>query len=86
MKIPGHVANGVVVLDGGARLPEGTAVTVSCNQGNPPQPTRKRRRVVLPLIKSKHPGSLPLTGQRIAEILEEEDSANFARFFKREES
>jgi hypothetical protein len=84
MKIAGHVANGVVVLDGGATLPEGTPVTVSrVLAGKPP---RKKRRVVLPLVKSKRPGSLPLTNERIAQLLEEEDVANFARFFKRPKS
>jgi hypothetical protein len=84
MKIAGHVANGVAVLDGGATLPEGTAVTVS--RALAPKPPRKKRRVVLPLVKSKRPGSLPLTNDRIAQLLEEEDVANFARFFKRPKS
>jgi hypothetical protein len=86
MKIPGHVANGVVVLDGGATLPEGMAVTVSCTRTSTSQPVRKKRPVVLPLVKSKRPGSLALTGERIAQILEEEDVAGFAKFFKPEES
>jgi hypothetical protein len=84
MKIPGHMANGVVVLDGGVTLPEGTIVTVSCAVG--PKPPGKKRRVVLPLVKSKRPGSLPLTNERIAELLEQEDVASFAGFFKRPKS
>ena len=86
MKIPGHVANGVVVLDGGATLPEGTAVTVSCELTKTAQPARKKRRVVFPLVKSKRPGSLPLTNERIAQLLEEEDVANCAWFFKQADS
>ena len=80
MKIAGHIANGVVVLDGGTTLPEGTAATVSCPRA--PQRPRKKRRVVLPLVKSKRPGSLPLTNERIAQLVEEADAADFARFFK----
>ena len=79
MRIPGHVFNGVVILEGGAKLPDGTAVTVSCD---PPrrQPARKKRRVVLPLVKSPRPGSLNLTNEDIAQALEEEDVANYAPF------
>jgi hypothetical protein len=84
MKIAGHVAIGVVVLDGGTTLPEGTVVTVSCAVRA--EPAAKKRRVVLPLVKSTRPGSLPLTNERIAEVLEQEDVANFARFFKRPKS
>jgi hypothetical protein len=83
---PGRVRNGVVVLEQGTRLPEGAAVTVCCALTSTLQPVRKKRRVVLPLVKSKRPGSLPLTGERIAQLLEEEDAAHFGKFFKQAES
>jgi hypothetical protein len=70
MDIPGHIANGVVVLDGGRLLPEGTAVIVSCLT---PVDTRPKRRIELPLVSSEHPGSVQLTAARIADILEQED-------------
>lgn len=37
---------------------------------------RKKKRVRFPLVRSKHPGALHLTGGRIAEILNEEDAAS----------
>jgi hypothetical protein len=43
-------------------------------------------RVRLPLVRSKHPETLDLDNERIAEILEAEEVANFARFFKQTES
>lgn len=78
MVIPGRVRNGVVVLEGGATLPEGTTVKVSCpvRVGRKPG---KRKRVRLPLVDSEHPGTLPLTNRRSAEILEEEDLAGFRK-------
>jgi hypothetical protein len=75
MEIHGQVQNGVVVLEDGVALPEGTRVTVSCDiAGVSPKPG-ERKRVEFPLVHSKHPGSLHLTGQRIAEILDEEDAS-----------
>jgi hypothetical protein len=72
MVIPGRVKNGVVVLEGGPPLPEGTPVTVSCDLPPSTKPPHKGR-VKFPLVRSKRPGSLHLTAQRIAELLEEED-------------
>jgi hypothetical protein len=86
MKISGHVANGVVVLDGGAKLPEGTAVLVLATGVRVRRKPGKKKRVRLPLVRSNHPGTLDLGNERIAEILEAEDVANFARFFKQTES
>lgn len=75
MEIPGRVQDGVVVLEGGVVLPEGTAVTVSCDWVRIWRKPGNKKRVKLPLIDSKHPGTLHLTGERIAEILDEEDAA-----------
>jgi hypothetical protein len=75
MEIPGRVHNGVVVLEGGPALPEGTKVTVSCDLAPVSPQRRGKKPVEFPLVRSKHPGSLHLTGQRIAEILDEEDAS-----------
>jgi hypothetical protein len=73
MEVQGRVQNGVVVVEGELPLPEGTMVTVSF-RGTPAAKTPEtRRRVRLPLVPSDRPGSLPLTAERIAEILEDED-------------
>ncbi len=73
MEIQGRVHNGVVVLDGEPDLPEGMVVTVSFPDPPPTEPPAPRRRVSFPLIRTDRPGSLGLTAERIAEILEEED-------------
>ena len=72
MEILGRVHNGVVVLDGEPPLPEGTVVTVSCKVAPATSPV-ETKRIEFPLVRSKHPGSLPLTAERVAEFLEEED-------------
>jgi hypothetical protein len=73
MKIPGRVQDGVIVLPPGVTMPEGTPVVVSCNLPTQAKTGRKKRRVVLPLVPSSRPGTVDLTGERIAKILEEED-------------
>jgi hypothetical protein len=70
MEIPGHIANGVVVFDGGPIPPEGTPVVVSCAPNSTATTTA---RITLPLIDSAHPASVNLTGRRVAELLEEGD-------------
>ena len=72
MLIPARVKNGVVVLQGGPALPDGTAVTVSVNVPSPVE-SPKQRRVGFPLVRSTHPGSVRLTADRVAELLEEDD-------------
>jgi hypothetical protein len=71
--IPGRVKNGVVVLQGGTRLPEGAAVTVVPGKSPVIRVAKRQRRVVFPLVPSKKPGSIRLTGEQIAEILLEQD-------------
>jgi hypothetical protein len=74
MVIPGRVHNGVVVLEGEAALPEGAAVTVTY----PAFPAGKpggTRRIEVPLVRCDQPGSVSLTGARIAEIMDEEDAS-----------
>jgi len=75
MKLRGRVHNGFVVLEGGATLPEGTRVTVACDTAPASKSRPKRKRVQFPLVRSKHPGTLRLTNERIAAILDEEDAA-----------
>jgi hypothetical protein len=83
MKIRGHVANGVVVLDEGPALPEGTAVTVLAAELPIRRKPGRKKRVNLPLIHSKRPGTLNLSNDRIAEILQEEDVREYSKFFSK---
>ncbi len=83
MVIHGHVHNGVVVLEDGAALPEGAEVTVSCSGVQVWRKPGKKKRVQLPLVPSKHPGTLNLTNERIAEILEEEDLYSYRQSLKK---
>jgi hypothetical protein len=73
MDVSGRVRNGVVVLEGGAVLPEGVAVRVSYPAGPMVRHSATPRRVRLPLVPSTQPGSIRLTGERIAGILDDED-------------
>jgi hypothetical protein len=73
MVIYGRVQNGVVVLDGGLTLPEGMQVTVSCPAAPDVEPSQQKRRVNLPLVPSNRPGTLQLTAERAAELLDEDD-------------
>ena len=74
MVVLGRVRNGVVVLEGNANLPEGAVVTVSCGE-LPAKQANGRGRVEVPLVKTGRPGSVQLSGGRIAEILDQEDAA-----------
>jgi hypothetical protein len=74
MEIRGRVQNGVVVLEGGSTLPDGMAVSVVPRVSPVMRVARRQRRVVLPLVPSANPGSVDLTGERIAEILDEQDA------------
>ena len=75
MVIPGKVIGGVVVLEGDAKLPEGAAVTVSYSAPSKPAPVSAKKRIQVPLVRTGQPGSVDLTAERIAEILDEEDAA-----------
>jgi hypothetical protein len=75
MIIPGRVQNGVVILEGGPALPEGAPVSVSYPAQVEPKPILEKRRIQVPLVRSNRPGSVQLTGERIAEILNEEDAS-----------
>jgi len=74
MNIRGHIRNGVVVLEGGPALPEGLRVTVSCPDA-PTGAVNGKKPVVLPLGPSNQPGSVHLTADRVAELLEDSDDS-----------
>jgi hypothetical protein len=76
----------VVIFESSAALPEGTPVTVVSCIEPAIRVAKKRRRVVLPLVKTGRPGSLRLTGERIAQILEEDDLASFRKSLRRRKS
>lgn len=79
MELHGVVHNGVIVLPAGVSLPEGAEVTVSCDlKPEPPRPSEKKP-VEFPLVRAGKPGSLNLTNERIAEILDEDDVASSRR-------
>ena len=65
MTIKGRVQRGVVVLQNGVTLPEGTEVTVSCERGQVAK-HKLGKRVEFPLVRSKRPGTLQLSSERIA--------------------
>jgi hypothetical protein len=71
MNIKGRVRNGVVVLEEGSVLPEGMEVIISYT-GPGTTPPAAKRRIQVPLVRTGEPGSVHLTGERIAEILDQE--------------
>jgi hypothetical protein len=75
MIIPGRVHNGVVVLEGESALPEGAAVMVTYPAPPQAKPAAQKRRIQIPLVRTGQPGSVNLTGARIAEIMDEEDAS-----------
>jgi hypothetical protein len=75
MVVRGRVQKGVVVLEEGNPLPEGAEVCVYYPVPSQVVPPQSRRRIELPLVRTGQPGSVNLTGERIAEILDEEDAA-----------
>jgi hypothetical protein len=72
MELLGHIQNGVVVLDFGGSLPEGTRVSVSPVAA---KPTIVQKPGELPTVVGGAPGSVNLTNERINEIFEAEDIA-----------
>jgi hypothetical protein len=74
MVIPGPVRNGVVVLEGEWAFPEGAVVTVTYSAPAPTPPAAAKRRTEIPLVRTGQPGSVQLSGERIAQIMDEEDA------------
>ncbi len=73
MEISGVVQNGVVVLDGSVSLPEGVNVVVTYRTTPVIRVAKNQKRVQFPLFPSPEPGTLDLTSERIAEILDDEE-------------
>ena len=78
MDIFGTVRDGVVVPQGEVDLPDGVVVRLIVLDRNADS-SATGRKVQLPLVPSSSPGSLKLTNERIAEILDEEDAAGCQR-------
>jgi len=76
MVVSGRVHNGVVVLEDASALPEGAAVSVTYPASLREKPRDHGRRIQVPLVHTDEPGSVNLTGARIAEILDEEDASS----------
>ena len=75
MVIAGKVVGGVVVLEGNPQLPEGATVTVSYEGPTGITSAVAKKRIQVPLVRTGQPGSVNLTNDRIAEILDEEDAS-----------
>lgn len=69
MKFEGAVENGVVVLPPDVRLAEGAIGVVQLAQEQFTGEPRPRKRIQFPLVQTKHPGSVHLTNDIIAELL-----------------
>lgn len=71
MQTLGHIRNGVVVLDEGVSLPEGTRVSVSVLSIGREKPTPRthsaavQRPLVLPIFDYDGPPDIGLTNDRI---------------------
>lgn len=68
----GVVHNGMIVIDGGIPLPEGTRIRVSIEpEVSVSHPAS--HHVEFPLVHSKTPGRLHLTNEMIAEYLDHDE-------------
>jgi hypothetical protein len=57
-------------------LPEGAAVTVLLRASPVIRVAKNQKQVEFPLVPSSAPGSVHLTNEMIAEILDEEDASS----------
>jgi hypothetical protein len=74
MELHGRVCDGVIVLEGPSALPEGAVVTVTYPAVTA-VPSSPKKRIQVPLVRCQYPLPAPLTGERIGEILDEDDAA-----------
>jgi hypothetical protein len=74
LNILGRVENGVVVLEGPMKLPEGAQVLVSTRTPSI-HTAATQRPVQLPIFEHDGPSDIELTNDRIAEILTCEDAS-----------
>ena len=72
MVLHGRFENGVVVLNDGISLPNGSEVTVIVPSSNPAA-IKTGPRIQLPLVPSENPGSLKLSADDVAEFLNRDD-------------
>jgi hypothetical protein len=63
-------------------LPEGAEVTILYPLVRIRRKPGKKKRVKFPLVQTKRPGTLNLTSERIAEVLEQEDIAVYRKFLR----
>jgi hypothetical protein len=75
MVVLGTVRNGVVVVEGDANLPEGAVVTITYGDSPSKKASAGHHRIEVPLVRTGQPATVQLTGERIAEILDQEDGA-----------
>lgn len=68
MILHGHFENGVVVLDGGTPLPDGTAVDVQPRPKSLFHYLPNRSRVEFPLVDSKTPGVMWNSPEELDEL------------------
>ena len=73
MVVLGRVQNGVAVPEGNSALPEGAVVTISFCEPEVSSTNNGRKRIQVPLVQTGQPGSVYLTNERIAAILNDEE-------------
>ena len=76
MEIPGRIQNGVVVLEGAVKLPEGAQVVVSMRTRPNIHTAPVQRPVRLPIFEYDGPADIELTNDQIADILAREDASS----------
>jgi hypothetical protein len=86
MTLTGHFQNGVIVPDPGTpAIPDGTPVSfiyiapANTVKSDLPATVAKPRKTKFFIKESKNPGSVKLTNEMIADILDEEDAAMAGR-------
>lgn len=72
MQAEGVVHNGVIVIEGGVALPDGTRVTISTQIKNARDDSPKTT-VDFPLVHSATPGKLQLTNEFLSECLDADE-------------
>jgi hypothetical protein len=75
MDVLGRVENGVVVLEGGMKLPEGARVVVSLRSKPNTRTATTPCPVQLPIFDYDGAPDIDLTNDQIAEILTREDAS-----------
>ena len=75
MDIPGRVENGIVVLEGGMKLPEGAQVVVSLRRKPNIREAPTQRPIQLPIFDYDGPPDIDLMNDQIVEILTREDAS-----------